>query len=514
MAFWESGVLGVQAKQDIGPNKVFVFVPYTLCLNTFKARTSEISHIFTSSFFKSQPRSKDYIFYLYVLYEKLKGPNSFWHPYFSTLSGITNLVDWTAAELQELQDKLLIHDANKWKERVDRIWLRVKKILDHYPEYFDPSLDLKEEFMWAWRVCCTRTFGWDGGMMVPMAGSTNHGEVYSTYDNKSKDELTKLAQEGNGEVDCSDFLGLALPSQVDIDRRQNRNRLEKFLDKYQLPELKKIWGMDRRLDEFRSSSSDDDERNVAECTSEEEEANNNEELEEPKPDDDMFFILSTGVRTCFKKGEQVLNAYGRLSNRNLLLDYGFATPTNRYDTVYFLLWLRESGRQGVVKVEDIEAKSQEYFEYTELYGLKFKRLNIDVLSYFRGFVKVDPQDSPSEIDVELEIIDKFLSLCFEILEEFGSGLEQDEETLSRRPSENLTYALWYRMGQKRIVLNQVKMLEKLRKELEKVRDGLDLMNHLAGRDIEEVHELYPLRIYLKALNGNLMKKKLLKGDKK
>jgi hypothetical protein len=507
VAFWESGVLGVQAKSDIGPNKVFVFVPYALCLNQYKARTSEISHIFTSEFFKAQPRSKDYVIYLYVMHEKIKGEKSFWHPYFSTLSGITNLVDWTEEELDELQDELIIHDAAKWKERVERIWARISIICSNFPDYFPPTIDLKQIFLWSWRVCCTRTFGWDGGMMVPMAGSTNHAEVYTTYDSKSKEDLLTLSVDESSDFDYSDFLDLKKPSNVEIDRRQNRNRLEKFLDKYEFPEIRKIWGMDRRLDEFRSSSSDDDERTVAEVTSEEDECDN--ELDEVKPDGNMYFVMSTGVRTCFLKGEQVFNAYGRLNNRNLLLDYGFATPVNRYDTVYFLLWVENSGRQGVVGIEDVRGKTQEYFDSTELYGLKFKRLNIDVLTYFRGFQNTDIKDSPSDLDIELEVIDKFLSVCLEMLEKFPTTLEQDQEILSRKPCENLTYALWYRMGQKRILLNQIKMLENLRKELEKIKGGLDLMNHLVGRSLEEVQKLYPLRIYLKSLNGNLMKKKLI-----
>lgn len=442
--------------------------------------------------------------WIFVLFEKLKGKSSFWYPYFSTLSGCDNLIDWTHEELVELQDKLLAHDANVWKQRLERNWDKVFSVISRYPEYFQAE-DLKAEFLWAWKVCCTRTFGWNGGMVIPLAGSTNHGEVYTTYDNKTKSELAELANNESSEIDYSDFLDVDRKSNTGIDRRQNRNRLEKFLDKYELPIVAKIWGLDTKLDEFRSSSSDDDERTVAECTSDEEYQATQSDI---IPDEDNYFTMSTGVRTCFKKGEQVFNAYGRLSNRNLLMDYGFATPNNRYDTVYFLLWLPESAREGLVKIEDIKAKTPEYMEYTELYGLKTKRLNLDVFIYFRKHLNLREKNSPSNIETELEIIDKFLSLCLELNSEFSTSIEQDGELAHRNLPERVKWAIFYRIGQKKIVLNQIKMLETLRKELEKVQSGLSLANHLKGRTPEEIHDLYPLRIYLKSLNIHMAKKRL------
>jgi len=60
-------------------------------------------------------------------------------------------------------------------------------------------------------------------------------------------------------------------------------------------------------------------------------------------------------------------------------------------------------------------------------------------------------------------------------------------------------AVFYRINQKKIVLNQIKMLETLRKELDLVQKGMDLNTHLVGRDSEEIKGIYPLRSYLKSL---------------
>ena len=105
--------MGAAAKKDIPPNKAYVFVPYSICINISKAKNSEIGHIFKKKFFTTHSRANDHVLWVFVLYEKLKGRNSFWYHYFSTITGYNNLADWSGIELEELQDKLLVHDNKK-----------------------------------------------------------------------------------------------------------------------------------------------------------------------------------------------------------------------------------------------------------------------------------------------------------------------------------------------------------------------------------------------------------------
>ena len=216
-------------------------------------------------------------------------------------------------------------------------------------------------------------------------------------------------------------------------------------------------------------------------------------------------MMSTGVRTSFKKGDQVLNAYGRLNNRNLLLDYGFAISENRYDTVYFLLWLPCSGREGLVKFEDVEAKSEEYMNGTDLYGLKMKRLNLDVFVYFRENLGVPVKNFPSELEIEIKIIDKFFDILNEMKCEFSTNIEFDNELLTRDLQPKLRSAVYYRLNQKNIVENQIKMLCTLKNELISIQNGTEITEILAGKNVEQVLSVYPLRVYLRALESYLKK---------
>ena len=216
-------------------------------------------------------------------------------------------------------------------------------------------------------------------------------------------------------------------------------------------------------------------------------------------------MMSTGVRTSFKKGEQVLNAYGRLNNRNILLDYGFAIKDNRYDTVYFLLWTITSGREGLVSYEDIEEKNQQYAEGTELYGLKMKRLNLDVFVYYREIMRADIRQFPSNIDMELEIIEKFFVILYELQHDFTTSLEFDQELLTRNPPAKLKSALYYRINQKKIINSQIKMLETLKSELIEIQQGRNISTHVNDRTPEQIIALYPLRMYLRSLEACLKK---------
>ena len=62
----------------------------------------------------------------------------------------------------------------------------------------------------------------------------------------------------------------------------------------------------------------------------------------------MFFIKATGSTTGFYKGEQVFSSYGRLCNRDLLIDYGFCVEENKFDVLYFRLWKPRTSRLGLV----------------------------------------------------------------------------------------------------------------------------------------------------------------------
>ena len=55
-------------------------------------------------------------------------------------------------------------------------------------------------------------------------------------------------------------------------------------------------------------------------------------------DPDAFLVVANNTERTIRKDEQVMFCYGRRTNYFLLLNYGFALPENRYNSLQFRLW--------------------------------------------------------------------------------------------------------------------------------------------------------------------------------
>lgn len=90
------------AKTDIKPNEAMmviskkVMITKLSCLQSEELRDVYDNHI-------ELFRRDDHIMALYIVYEKLKGKDSFYHPYFEILPEPDVLENWSDDELAELQ---------------------------------------------------------------------------------------------------------------------------------------------------------------------------------------------------------------------------------------------------------------------------------------------------------------------------------------------------------------------------------------------------------------------------
>ena len=78
------GVGGAKAKEAIKPNEAFFFVPNAMVISVESARHSEIAEVFENHenlFCASVDRDSNTLV-TFIIYERLKGHHSFWHPYF------------------------------------------------------------------------------------------------------------------------------------------------------------------------------------------------------------------------------------------------------------------------------------------------------------------------------------------------------------------------------------------------------------------------------------------------
>ena len=55
--------------------------------------------------------------------------------------------------------------------------------------------------------------------------------------------------------------------------------------------------------------------------------------------ENIYFAMYARHRTCYRKGDQLLNSYGARDNRFLLTNYGFTLRQNKYNSLGFKVFL-------------------------------------------------------------------------------------------------------------------------------------------------------------------------------
>lgn len=106
-AVFGGGLVGSRAKEDIGHNEAFVYIPSKILLTVERARSHpEIGHIFNNhdSIFKANEDRDFLTLLLMVMYEHQKGASSFWYPYFQAVDPGTLTCFWDQKILDGIDD--------------------------------------------------------------------------------------------------------------------------------------------------------------------------------------------------------------------------------------------------------------------------------------------------------------------------------------------------------------------------------------------------------------------------
>ena len=60
----------------------------------------------------------------------------------------------------------------------------------------------------------------------------------------------------------------------------------------------------------------------------------------------VYFAMSARHRTCYRKGDQLLNSYGCRTNRFLLTNYGFTIRQNKYNSLGFKVFVNYENNEN------------------------------------------------------------------------------------------------------------------------------------------------------------------------
>ena len=178
-------VRGTIALEDIATNEPMLFVPQNIMISPPVCHAHpELGPVFAKhkAFFA---RDDDTMLAVFVMYERARGVESFWHPYLDMLPWPGSVADWTHEELEELQDLSLLQDATmrpiKIKAKYDSL---MGLLVGHHPELFSREVHTLHRFTFAWMSIQARAFGrrlpWSA--LVPFADCLNHTNVATKYD--------------------------------------------------------------------------------------------------------------------------------------------------------------------------------------------------------------------------------------------------------------------------------------------------------------------------------------------
>ncbi|KAG3098139.1 hypothetical protein PI124_g16948 [Phytophthora idaei] len=179
--------------------------------------------------------------------------------------------------------------------------------------------------------------------------------------------------------------------------------------------------------------------------------------------DNGLFRLYPSATTSFAKGVEVFNSYGRRSNFQLLLDYGFALTDNEWDYVDVEIDKDRAGPRGkklrfMKRVIRIDRQSS----LDELFPPNFLAALADPL----------PDENQSEAAVEItelsalcDALEWLRHILTETIAEWGTT-GHDEQLQQEGASDRLCAAITYRTGRRQIVQ---KVLTQIESKLESIK---------------------------------------------
>jgi hypothetical protein len=163
----------------------------------------------------------------------------------------------------------------------------------------------------------------------------------------------------------------------------------------------------------------------------------------------------------FEPGSQVFIRYGKYSNRQLLSHYEFTIKNNifNYARIKVRLGYFLNTAQTLALGKGYSADLQTVFK------LRPKEICLDLLKVFRAFSWNIDSHTPeafflcSDLDLEIVSLEKMKGLLIEIMSNYPTTIDQDEEILKSATSRKYFAVRYrqvvYRIGVKKVILRQI-----------------------------------------------------------
>ena len=329
------GVRGAVALVDIATEEAIFEIPHRLMMTPVHAlESSEIGDMIRAE--KDSLRG-DMPLVLFIMHERGKGDNSFWHPYLLSLPTPCNICHWNETELEQLHDAQIAQRAKQRARRLQLVHQRVfvEKLAPAYPALF--------------------------GGVAPRAAVQPMG-AEGTQEKKHDEDRPSVAAvyqpegwKGNGtwwSFEAFEFawhtvqaraFGKRLPWSLRTfcrfaEPRKRSNEVQLRGRHRGGARCRRVAGSRRETRSFEDSAG-----SVRVCAGTEFgksteaqsiiAARKSTQAKHTWGPDFCFRLFASGDNPGYRQGSEVFNSYGRRPNDNLLLEYGFAMLDNEWDVV-------------------------------------------------------------------------------------------------------------------------------------------------------------------------------------
>jgi histone-lysine N-methyltransferase SETD3 len=207
--------------------------------------------------------------------------------------------------------------------------------------------------------------------------------------------------------------------------------------------------------------------------------------------DEKDDAIEVTTKTAFKKGEQVFVSRGPKSNLELLLDFGYVLDENPNDNVALNVRMTGEDKLARVKVALLQLAGLEanatYLLYDSLISQELmKALRIQLLrdSELNSYDRATEGKTVS-LGNELRVLRAILAACNNMLQQYGTSIEEDETLLKTKLPLRQRSAVVLRRNEKKVI--QSIMLEVSKKWRDILLEGF-AENDKEDKELQEVRE--------------------------
>ena len=157
-AIFGESLQGVRLKENLARNEPLMYIPNKCIISTLHARDSQIGYLFDmhDNLFVTTPERDSNILMVYMIYERLKGEESFYHPYFEMIDAFQHSSYWPEEIIERSDVKMFKLGIKDSKEKYEQEWEKAKNFFTIYPDFFDPERCNKDLYLWALNILCSR----------------------------------------------------------------------------------------------------------------------------------------------------------------------------------------------------------------------------------------------------------------------------------------------------------------------------------------------------------------------